>query len=239
MTTARTRPSKFYFSLRSPYSWLAWRDLLSQFPDVAEEVEWRPFWEPDRLSLDLLTEAGGDFVYTPMSREKHLYILQDVRRLAAERGLTVAWPADRAPVWEVPHLAYLAAGKHGRGREFIAAAYEARWEHGEDICSPAIVADIAGTIGLDPEELATAAESPALRAEGVGRLRDIDADGVFGVPFFVHGYAKYWGMDRLPRFAAAVREQAASRPSVMTLADGALIEAGGRTTDWGHEGGCG
>ncbi|MFD3697137.1 hypothetical protein ACFWUZ_13460 [Streptomyces sp. NPDC058646] len=38
----RRRPPRFYFSLRSPYSWLAYRDLHERHPDVADVLEWRP-----------------------------------------------------------------------------------------------------------------------------------------------------------------------------------------------------
>src|SRR4030095_2728769 len=48
------RQPVFYFSLRSPYSWLAYRDLLDRYPDVAERVRWEPFWEPDESWRQLL-----------------------------------------------------------------------------------------------------------------------------------------------------------------------------------------
>lgn len=233
--TAR-RPPRFYFSLRSPYSWLAYRELLQEYPDVAESVEWRPFWEPDELSERLLTDAGGEFWYTPMSRPKHLYVLQDVRRLAAARGLAFSWPIDREPCWEIPHLAYLVARKHGRGPEFIAQAYRARWEHGGNICDRATIAAIGESLGLDPAELAGACDDPAVRAEGVDALLDIYRDGVFGVPFFVLGFDKYWGVDRLAAFATAVR---AARPTTLPLSVPAMASGGGRTVDDGHAGGCG
>ena len=46
---ARRRP-RWYFSFRSPYSWLAYRDLISRYQDVAELIDWLPFWEPDPRS---------------------------------------------------------------------------------------------------------------------------------------------------------------------------------------------
>lgn len=230
------QPPRWYFNLRSPYSWLAYRELLESYPDVAESLEWRPFWEPDELSERLLAEAGGEFWYTPMSRPKHLYVLQDVRRLAAERGLSVSWPIDREPCWEIPHLGYLVARKYGRGPEFIAHAYQARWQQGRNICHRDTIAAIGRSLGVDPAELADAADNPAVRAEGVAALLDIHRDGVFGVPFFVVGFDKYWGVDRLAAFAAAVR---AKRPDTLPLPVPAMAPGGGRTVDDGHAGGCG
>jgi 2-hydroxychromene-2-carboxylate isomerase len=231
------RPPRFYFSLRSPYSWLAYRDLLEHHPRTAAALEWVPFFEPDELSAKMLAEAGGSFPYTPMSAEKHRYILQDVRRLAAARGLSFSWPVDRDPVWEVPHLGYLAAARHGRGPEYIALAARARWELGQDVCDRRTLAGFGAELGLDAEELACASDDPELRAEGVRVLLEIQRDGVFGVPFFVDHYDKYWGVDRLPAFVAALaakNPRQAPDPGRPAAPDGAQVHV-----DDGHAGGCG
>ncbi|MFG3283174.1 2-hydroxychromene-2-carboxylate isomerase [Streptomyces sp. NPDC048111] len=232
------RTPTFYFSLRSPYSWLAHRDLTREHPDIADAVRWRPFFEPDELSTRLLTEAGGSFPYTAMSRAKHLYVLQDVGRIAKSRGIALRWPVDRDPVWEVPHLAHLVAERAGLGRAYVAAVYRARWEQGRDICDRAVIGGIGAELGLDPAELANACDDPELRAEGVRLLLDVDTDGVFGVPFFVHGFNRFWGLDRLPAFVAHLRERglpAAALPRPV----GAAVGLGPGSVDDGHAGGCG
>jgi 2-hydroxychromene-2-carboxylate isomerase len=230
--------ARFYFSLRSPYSWLAYHQVLNRYPQVAQSVEWVPFWEPDERSSAALIQQNGSFPYSAMSRAKHLYILQDVGRVAAASGVRLCWPVDRNPVWEVPHLAYLVAEKHGRGAEFIAAAYRHRWEDGNDICDPATMAQIGEELGLDPAALAGAAQDPQLRGEGVRILLRICRDGVFGVPFFVDGRAKFWGVDRLADFAAHLERRGVTAASVSAPA---ARDATGsaRGTDEGHAGGCG
>ncbi|MEU8872282.1 DsbA family protein [Streptomyces javensis] len=245
----RDRTPRFYFSLRSPYSWLAYRQLRDDHPEVAEAVTWRPFWEPDARSLLMLEKAGGGFPYVGMSRAKHLYILQDVRRLCSERGLEPAWPVDRDPVWEVPHLAHLAAVDEGKGAEFIERVYRARWEEGRDICAPATIAEVAAELGLPEDRLAGAADDDELRERGVEALLRVDADGVFGVPFFIHGFHKFWGVDRLAPFIASVTGAAPGRtatgpsdagPSATGPSDIAPSAAApGRGGDQGHAGGCG
>jgi 2-hydroxychromene-2-carboxylate isomerase len=218
---------RFYFNLRSPYSWLANHDLAAH--DVAD-LEWLPYWEPDEHTLRLLADADGRYHYAEMPRAKNMYILQDVRRLAAARGLSPRWPVDRAPHWEVPHLGYLHAAAHDRGAEYVALAHRARWERGEDICAPATVGRIGAELGLDPEATASAWRDPGLRADGVAALLSADRDGVFGVPFFVNGRQKFWGVDRLADFVAS----AARAPVPAALSTVALS-----TADDGHAGGCG
>ncbi|GGW69191.1 2-hydroxychromene-2-carboxylate isomerase [Streptomyces xantholiticus] len=199
------RGPRWYFSFRSPYSWMAYRDLTGSHPDVAERIEWLPFWEPDESAQDHLERNDIALPYVAMSKEKHLYILQDVRRLARARGLEMVWPVDPAPRWEVSHLAYLAADELGAGREFIDETYRARWELGEDISEPETMGRIGKTLGLDPLVLAGAHQDPQIRERGLAALGSLHRDGVFGVPFFISGFDKFWGVDRLPDFVGTVR----------------------------------
>lgn len=223
-----------YFNLRSPYSWLALHDLRTEHPDLLSTLEWRPFWDPSPQSLGLLEAAGGRFIYTPMSREKHLYVLYDVRRLAQARDLRVTWPIDRAPQWEISHFAYTIAAGLGRGCDFAIAASCARWEQGRDLTDPAAIADIGADVGVDLADAAALPADPEMMADGTAMLMDAFRDGVFGVPFFVHGHEKFWGLDRLPTFVRTVRAgpSPAQPPNVpATVATGAI--------DDGHAGGCG
>jgi 2-hydroxychromene-2-carboxylate isomerase len=201
------RPPRFYFSFRSPYSWVAARLLNDRYGVGPDEVEYIPTWEPDGETRALLEARGGRVLYSTMSREKHFYILQDIKRLTARLGYRMKWPIDREPWWELPNLAYLAARREGKGREFFDAAYRARWEEGEDICSVETVKRLAAGAGLDPEAAASAPGDGELRAQGAEALFRCYRDGVFGVPFFIKGYEKFWGVDRLELFVAALRGQ--------------------------------
>ncbi|MFJ6694629.1 2-hydroxychromene-2-carboxylate isomerase [Streptomyces sp. NPDC091272] len=232
----KNKTPRFYFSLRSPYSWLAHQELTARHPELVERLEWVPFYEPDESSARQLAEAGGRFPYSEMSREKNRYVLQDVGRLTKARGIEVTWPVDRDPVWEVPHLAYLVAAAHGRGQDYIAAVYRARFGEGRNICDPATVAEIGARLGLDPQSLAGASQRPELRAEGVAMLLDVCKDGVFGVPFLVHGYTRFWGLDRLDAFVEHLRTQ---QPSAGSVPQPLAAVGLGRSADDGHAGGCG
>ncbi|MCS7483576.1 2-hydroxychromene-2-carboxylate isomerase [Umezawaea endophytica] len=235
MPSKPKKQPRWYFSLRSPYSWFAYHDMRAEYPDVLDAVRWLPTWEPDEISASMLAEARIELPYVPMSVEKGRYILQDVRRMAKDRGLAMTWPVDRNPVWEVSHLAYLAAEEEGAGREFVAAAYRARWEHGRDISDPDVMSDIAGDLGLDPVRLSTAAQDTRLRELAVQSLNEVWRDGVFGVPFFIVGHEKFWGVDRLPQFVDALRDlRLREDPGTWQ----GLVPAG-PVSDMGHAGGCG
>lgn len=155
MTARTTKPPRFYFNLRSPYNFFALADLERDHPELLDRVEWRPFWEPDPTSEKLLTDAspGAEFPFHPMSRAKQFYILRDVRRLAADRGLALTWPVDRKPWWEPAHLTWFLAEREGLGRTWVERAGRARWLEGRDICDPDVVRELAEEIGLDGAEV--------------------------------------------------------------------------------------
>ena len=238
---ATKKPPRWYFSLRSPYSWFAYRDLVERYPDVAEQIEWIPFWEPDELTQRALTDLGVELPIVPMSRAKNFYILQDTRRLARARGLTMTWPVDREPNWEVSHLGYLVAEAAGRGRDYIALVYRDRWERGRDISDRNVIAEVAAELGLDTDRVANASDDEEVRAQGVQTLVRSYKDGLFGVPFFIRGNEKYFGVDRLRADVAASRGEEAPEGRDLSWLDDLLelpelVRPG---ADGGHAGGCG
>lgn len=223
----------FYFSLRSPYSWLAWHDLATHHPALLASLDLRPFWEPDDDFRAELGAHGETFLYTAMSKEKHLYILTDIKRLAQKRGLPVAWPQDKTPRWEVPHLAYFVAKQAGMGREYIAAITKMRWQAGRDICNPDTVEEVGRALGVAPGAMRNAHLDPPVRVEGLQALRACIEGGVFGVPFFLVGREKFWGIDRLQDFVGRIGRAAPPIPAVVPA-----TEAPNRALH-DHAGGCG
>lgn len=197
----RNEALKFYFSFRSPYSWIAARRLQRALVLKDTAIELIPFWEPDDCTLGKLEKKGGEFLYQVMSRAKHLYILQDIKRMTTKLGYKLAWPVDtECPWWDLPHLAYLSACQHGKGSAFFWAVFRWRWELGKNICLEPTIREIAEEVRLDPDETVQAPNDDQLREEGAEALYKCYRDDVFGVPFFMNGYQKFWGVDRLDDF---------------------------------------
>jgi 2-hydroxychromene-2-carboxylate isomerase len=239
---ARTkRPPRWYFSLRSPYSWFAFREMSERFPDVLDTVEWIPYWDPNPETERLLAADGARLAYSQMTRAKNFYILQDARRWSRARGWPMKWPIDRDPNWEVAHLPYFPAAAAGLGRSYVEAMSRARWELGEDITDRATVSRVATEIGLPAAELVAAIDDPAIREQGARCLAGAAADGLFGVPFFVCGAEKFWGVERVGAFAATVRGEPVTAVSEVPwqVSAAELAEPAGVGADGGHAGGCG
>lgn len=200
---------RLYFSFRSPYSWIAARLIEERYAFLKGDLEYIPYWEPDEETARRLAEKKGTFLYRAMSREKHLYILKDIKRQVARHGYWIVWPVDRSPWWERPHLAYLAAKRKGRAEAFRRLAYRARFEEGRDICDGSVIEEIGDAIGVAPAELLGAPEDAELRDAGAEALRRADRDGVIGVPFFAWDHERFWGVDRLPDLVEAFTGQGA------------------------------
>jgi 2-hydroxychromene-2-carboxylate isomerase len=197
-----SRRPRLYFSFRSPYSWLTVRRLRQRAPDAFEAIDWIPYWDPDVRTEARLKERGAEFHYVQMSRAKHFYLLTDTKRLAATEGVPMAWPVDVDPWWELPHLAWLRARREGLAEPFYDAVTAARWERGEDICTPAVVRAAAEQAGLDPDAAAAAPDDADVREEGVGCLVSAYEDDIFGIPYLRWGRHRFWGLDRLETFLA-------------------------------------
>ncbi|MFI6173293.1 DsbA family protein [Nocardia sp. NPDC051052] len=206
MSCRAPRP-KFYFSLQSPYSWFASVLLQRHFPDVLAGVEMIPMFRPDEQARQAMRERGVELLYAEMTKAKHMYILQDTKRLAAQLDLPIVWPIDRDPWWVLPHHAWLAAKRTGDADRLYWALVAARWERGENICDPHTVQRIAHGIGLDGAAVAAAADDPAIREEGMACIEAAYLDDIFGMPYFKVGPHRFWGVDRISDFVAAFRRQ--------------------------------
>jgi 2-hydroxychromene-2-carboxylate isomerase len=205
MTPAAPR---FYFSFRSPYSWIGARKIEERYPRERLSLDYVPYWEPEKDTLAELEKGGAEFLYRPMSRARQMYILQDVKRIWTQLGYRAVWPVDgEEPCWELPHLAYLQARRSGRGQDFFWAVWRARWEEGRNVTLPATIASIGSALGLDPAALCDAHRDPSNRQQGIEALRRAWRDGVFGVPFFVLGHERFWGQDRVDEFLQAVHRR--------------------------------
>src|SRR5262245_38121516 len=186
---------RFYFSFRSPYAWLAAERLQAELGDLAVPIEYFAIYPtPEVFPNDPATMA-----------DKIAYMVQDVRRLTRERGLTVRFPAPGDPDWSLSHAAFFHAHRLGAGPRLMLALFRKRFAEGLDLGDDAVLADAAREAGLDAAATVAAAHSEELRAEAsAGWKRAVERDRIFGVPSFVYAGKLYWGQDRMHFLRSAV-----------------------------------
>ncbi len=185
---------RFYFHLRSPYSWLA-----------VEQIARDPFAFEGFPIADVpasMTPGGSD----PAVNRRLSYIVEDVARIAGSMGVPIAFPDPFDTDWIRPNAAFWHAQSQGKGLAFLHAAYGARWREGRDLGDAGVITGVAETAGLAPEPVVAAMDDPGIHGTLNGFVAQREADGVCGVPFFVYEGQKYWGQDRLSWLRAALAQ---------------------------------
>ncbi|HET6346396.1 MAG TPA: DsbA family protein, partial [Myxococcota bacterium] len=109
------------------------------------------------------------------------------------------------------------------------ALFGANFAEGRDISDRSVLADICLEVGLDPALATRRIDEPDIKAALRSNTEAALADGVFGVPSFVHIEGEhrtlFWGQDRLPllsrmlnvRDETVVRSRFTARQAPQTL----------------------
>ena len=156
MGSAVSRPPvEFFFSFRSPYSYLA-----------AE----RAFALPRRYDIDLIYRAVRPMAMRgqPLPRPKQFYLLRDAAREADRLGLPFGKIHDPLGegVWRCLCVAEHAL-ERGRAAEFVTATARAIWGEARKVLDDAPLRALCEGAGLDWSECRAAIANPveSLRTE--------------------------------------------------------------------------
>lgn len=180
---------ELFFSFRSPYSYLVLKPLfrLAERPNV--ELVIRPV-------LPMIMRG------LPVPREKRLYILHDVHRLAREQGTPFGRAFDPAGAGVERCMAvFCAVREAGREQAFVTEAARAIWSQAANLTEDGELRPVVERSGLswaDAERaLADDAGWRAMAEEN--RTTMFEELGQWGVPSIrVGGRLAFWGQDRLP-----------------------------------------
>jgi 2-hydroxychromene-2-carboxylate isomerase len=176
-----------YFSLRSPYSWLALH-RLSQLGDGLDAP----------LELVPIFPRGDTAAPDPATNHaKFRYMLEDVLRVSQAYGLALRPPPSLDTRWELSHAAVLYAQEQGLGLEFSLAAANARFTRSRDLGSIEVLEEVAAIVGLEPAGVREAAQDPVRHGQVYAAIERAQKAGVIGVPFFVFQGQHFWGNDRM------------------------------------------
>ncbi len=177
---------RFYFSFRSPYSWLAVYRINFIIDELPVNFELIPVFPPK----DFNNDPG-------LNKNKLRYMREDISRIAAAYGLTVKRTGLKEPDWIRPHAAYLYAADQGKAMEFCLSAHTARFSEGLDLGDDKVIGDIADQCDLNPEQAVNASNDRKYHHRVLQGMSKASEIGLFGVPFFIYKENKYWGNDRI------------------------------------------
>ncbi|HYF28637.1 MAG TPA: 2-hydroxychromene-2-carboxylate isomerase [Baekduia sp.] len=179
------RQVEFFFSFRSPYSYLAGP---------------RAFALADRHDVDVVFRGVIPMAMRGQSvpMAKRLHTLRDVKREADRLGLPFGRIHD--PIGDGA-LRCLLVAEHardaGRVREFVLGASRAIWAEAVDVATDAGLRGVCERAGLDWPACAAALDDPGIRARVDASTERLLELGHWGVPVFTLDGELFWGQDRL------------------------------------------
>ncbi|HPW28667.1 MAG TPA: DsbA family protein [Rhodoferax sp.] len=176
----------FYCSLRSPYTYLAARQIRALATHYGAELSLR-------YVLPMVMRG------LPVPLPKRLYILRDTKREADRLGKAFGTVVDPVGKPVENGLALLhAAIRSGRGSALLESFLEGVFAQGIDASSSRGLNQIAERAGLSPMDIKTALGDQSWRAIAEDNRSDMLERGIWGVPSFrVNEKPLLWGQDRL------------------------------------------
>ncbi len=185
---------EFYFSFRSPYSYLAGP---------------RAFALPERFDIELAFHGVIPMVMRGQSvpREKGLHTLRDVDREARRLGMPFGRIHD--PLGPGA-MRCLAVSEHaidaGREREFVLGASRAIWAEAVDVSADSGLRPVCEAAGLGWSACEAALVDPLMAARVEANTDALAALGHWGVPVFAFAGELFWGQDRIEDLETALED---------------------------------
>ncbi|MBI1383321.1 MAG: 2-hydroxychromene-2-carboxylate isomerase [Rhizobiales bacterium] len=189
---------EFWFEFASTYSYLSAMRIGPLAANMGVEVVWRPFL------LGPIFKANG-WSTSPFNLQpaKGRYMVRDIERIAAERGLLFALP-EPFPAASLT-AARVACGSQDEDwiEEFVKAVYLAEFEGRRDIASPEVLHDALAAAGAPVEEAMARAASDEVKSQLRAQTEEAARRDIFGAPTFITQSGElFWGDDRLEQALA-------------------------------------
>lgn len=194
MTEAARHTVEFYFSFRSPYSYLA-------AP--------RAFALSKRFDVEVVYRGVRPMVMrgVPLPTPKRLHILFDAAREAKRLGMPFGKMFDPLGAGALRCL-YVAERAVALGcvEDFVILASRAIWSEAADVTQDRVLRRLTEAAGISWDVARAALEDPALHTNIEQNAKRLGQLGHWGVPTFHFGDELFWGQDRLVDLETAFRD---------------------------------
>ena len=194
---------EYYFSIASPFSYLAIERFLSLVKKYNLEIDEKPF----DLVGEIFPNTGG--LPVPKrhpSRQK--YRLIEIDRIAKKFNVNINKQPKFFPPSD-PHLPakfVIAACKKGDKLRFGKMCLEYIWSLEKNISDYKILKEICEKLKLNFEEIKNLALSDEIDLKYKKNSKDAIDQNVFGAPSYVLENEIFWGQDRLEYLEDAIKK---------------------------------
>ena len=201
--TRTSRPRvEFWYEFASTYSYLTAMRIEPLAAEAGVEIVWKPL-----LLGPIFRAQGWDTSPFNIYPAKGKYMVRDIERLAAARGLPFKLPTPFPQ--NSLHAARLAIIGHaeGWGVAFTRAVYEAEFAQGADIGNKRVLVAILARLGFDAEALLARSATDDNKQRLRQRTEEAQELGIFGAPSFLVRGDLFWGDDRLEQALATAAKK--------------------------------
>jgi 2-hydroxychromene-2-carboxylate isomerase len=192
---------EFYFDCSSPWTYLAFTEIVSLSQRHELEIDWKPV-----LVGGVFNTVNQD-VYEFRKKPNPLklnYSNDDLNLWSSVRGISIIFP-EVFPVNSVRAMrGCLFAKKESKLIEFANNVFQAYWSEGEDISQEDLLLDIAKNSNLDADEFKKFIISQEAKDLLIKNTDELIERGGFGSPTFFYKEKMFFGNDRLHLLEEAI-----------------------------------
>ena len=188
---------QFWYEFASTYSYLTAMRIEEKAQAAGVTVEWKPF-----LLGPIFFAQGWNTSPFNIYPAKGRYMVRDLERLSAERGLPFAMPPGFPQNGLMAARIALAGCEEGWVARFTRAVYTAQFAHGANIAERPALEAVLRSLDLDADRIFARIGEPDIKQRLKQQTEDAQALGIFGAPAFIAGGELFWGDDRLDQAIA-------------------------------------
>jgi 2-hydroxychromene-2-carboxylate isomerase len=191
---------EFWYEFASTYSYLSAMRIEAMAEKAGVDIVWKPF-----VLGPIFSAQGWSTSPFNIYPAKGRYMVREMQRLTAERGLPFEMPSPFPQNSLYAARLALIGHDEGWGPAFARAVYTAQFADGKNISERHVLGAILDGLGLDRVSLLSRIDQSETKQRLRQQTEEAQELGIFGAPSFLARDELYWGDDRLEQAIARLK----------------------------------
>tara|TARA_A100000164_G_scaffold87792_1_gene75568 strand:+ start:2479 stop:3063 length:585 start_codon:yes stop_codon:yes gene_type:complete len=184
-----TRSIEFYFDFISPYSFLAYKQILSLNKNRKINLIYKP------ILLGGLHKLGG--ITAPAFNERKMKNMKnDCQLIAKKNNIDFQWN-NKFPINSLYLMRGYLVVEEEKKKKFFEECFDAYWKNNIDISNEKDVSEILKVCKIDKDLFFKKIQNQKTKNELIKLTNSAFEKDIFGAPTFFVNSKIFWGQDRL------------------------------------------